>query len=274
MMEELEAVASVFLAWWRDADYPTRRRERETMARLHFRLEGRSSEFVDFADFTYFSGALRECLRSVYRRRHPGSGALPKFSIADLKIGSTDVDLQGDSQTVEDLAEAIVSIRHRRFPKHFTFDDVRAFKKLGKPLEYSTSAIEVQSIPIDNEFVQACNDLLDSASESIGEAIGSLDGLNVHARNVFRLYPEEQDRGVECTFDSALFEEVQAALKQRVIVRGTLIRDPGGVTIHRIPAVKSIEILPTLDQMPPITDLFGLFEETPINFNSASDQWG
>lgn len=244
------------------------------MQNLSFKLIGRSNDLVDFADFAYFTSSLRECLKSVYRVKHPGSGALPKFLIEDLRVGSAAGRIVGHYESVEGLVRAIVSIRNHRFPKHFTFEDVRVFRKLGKPLEYSTAAIEVQKLPIDAEFVQACSDLLDSATESLGEAIGSLDGLNVHARNFFRLYPEGQDRGVECTFDPEIFDQVQAALKQRVLVRGKLIRDPNGVTIHRIPHVESIEVMPPADQAPPITELFGLFSKSPINFNSASDQWG
>ena len=243
------------------------------MARLHFKLEGRSSDLADFGDFSYFSAAVRDCLRSVHRVGHPRSGAIPKFSVAELSVSSAVVCLDGDRESVDDLVDAIVKIRHRLLPKHFTFEDVRTFQKLARPLEHSAAAIQVQSIPIDQEFVDGCIHLLDSGRQSIGEAIGSLDGLNVHAYNFFRLYPEGQNRGVECVFESTLFDQVQAAIKKRVVVRGLLVRDLDGVSIHRIPQVESIEILPPADQTPPITDLFGLFEKTPISFKAASDEW-
>lgn len=243
------------------------------MASLQFKLEGRESDRADFADFSYFTEHLRNCLKRVHRVKNPGSGPLPKFGIADLEVGSAMVTLDGDPECVADLTTAIERLKNRQLPDAFTYEDIKAFRKLARPLEHSTSTITVQRIPIDIEFVSGCDELLESATEAIGDAIGALDGLNVHRHNFFRLYPEGQDVGVECTFDPALFDDVQAALKKRVVVRGNIVRDPNGVTIARINHVQSISVLPDPDELPPISDLFGLFKDTPIDLEAASNQW-
>lgn len=243
------------------------------MPTLQFKLDGRESDRADFADFSHFSEHLRGCLKRVHRIKHPGSGPLPKYEIADLEVGSAMVTLQGDREAIDDLMVAIQRIRNRQLPDDFTFDDIRAFRKLANPLDHSTSTITVEQTPIDQEFVAGCDELIESATEAIGDAIGSLDGLNVHKYNFFRLYPEGQNVGVECTFDSALLEAIQAAFRKRVVVRGVIVRDPNGVTIARIKDVESVTVLPDADELPPISDLFGLFKDTPIDFEAAAKQW-
>lgn len=243
------------------------------MASLQYKLDGRESDRADFSDFSHFAEHLRGCLKRVHRIRRPGSGLLPKYEIADLEVGSALVTLQGDPESIDDLMIAIHRLRNRQLPDDFTFEDIRAFRKLASPLDHATSAITVGQTPIDDQFVAGCDELIESATEAIGDAIGSLDGLNVHKYNFFRLYPEGQNVGVECTFDSELLEAIQSAFRKRVVVRGVIVRDPNGVTIARIKDVQSVTVLPDAGDLPPISDLFGLFKATPIDFETAADGW-
>ncbi|MGB7328204.1 MAG: hypothetical protein WBD31_25235, partial [Rubripirellula sp.] len=100
-----------------------------------------------------------------------------------------------------------------------------------------------------------------------------LDGLNVHARNFFRLYPEGQDRGVECSFDPSLFKVVHAAVGHRVRVSGLIVRDPNGVTISSVGKVTEVTTLPPASELPPLSSLFGLFKNSPIDREVSKSGW-
>lgn len=156
------------------------------MTKLRYRIEG-DDGVADFEDFTRFNDRLQDCIRRVHRSETP-RGRLPRLSVVDLRMGSAVVGIDGDAALIGRVIETIRSLKHGDTPRWLTYADIRAFGKLGSPLDFHTRHITVADIDIDREFVDSCTNVVDGAKESHGELIGSLDNLNVHRKFQFRLY--------------------------------------------------------------------------------------
>lgn len=246
------------------------------MAVLTYKIDGVDG-FADFADLAEFSAALTEALRVIHRVEHPGYGPLPRYRVQRLEVGSALVGLGGEieaAKAIVNLVRSVEQIRNRQRPD-LSLDGpaVRALRKLSDPLESSTASIVLNDVPIDSQFRSGCNWLLDNAPKSFGQAIGRLEGLNVHHQNFFRLYPEGQDRGAECYFSESLYGDVYSATKRRVRVEGLIQRDPDGVGVDRITKISRLEILPESDQLPSFESLFGLWKDAPIDAQELRGGW-
>ena len=244
---------------------------------LEFTLEGKDDRRADFADTAEFCRSLVDCLRRMHRVDHPGTSKLPRYRIQKLEIGSAVIGLSSDQSTdhaVVLLTQTLSSIRNRRqYDAPLNAEDIRAFRSLSDPLESQTSTIVVADVPIDAVFRESCEWMLAQAPKSLGQAIGRLEGMNVHNRSFFRLYPEGQDKGAECYFADDMYDKVHDAMKKRVQVRGMIHRDPDGVGIDRITQIEDIEVLPETAELPSLTSLFGLFESEPINRQMIGEGW-
>jgi len=127
---------------------------------------------------------------------------------------------------------------------------LRRFRALADCLASETAFIEIADTVIDEEFRAACDKRILKSPQSYGSAIGRLDGVNVHDRKFFRLYPEGQDRGVECFFAEQLYVKVLEAMRKRVQVQGLIQRDPDGVGIDQIRQVQEVRIIPESKDLP------------------------
>lgn len=247
------------------------------MALLNLRINGLNDPRADFADVAEFCDALTECLRRVYRSRNPGFSALPRYRVQNAGIGSLTLDLAGDEvgeQVAAETVDTVSRIRHRERPSiQLTGDDVRAFRKLARPLESNTKSIEIGDVPIDARFVSGCDFLLSESPKSYGEMVGRLDGMNVHNRNSFRLYPEGETRGAECFFPDELYEKVHSLMRRRVRVAGLIQRDPDGVGVDSISQISSVDPLPEANELPSLQSLIGIFAKQPLSREFLDSGW-
>lgn len=245
------------------------------MATLKFKLEGRESS-CDYGDFCQLASEISDLLRRLFRRRNPGNNPTPRFEISQLKTGSAICEILAEESgalSIVDFVSTINAIRNREAPDlRVTNDDIRAFKKLADPLFSHSERLDINGISISPTFKEDCDWLINSVPASFGQLTGRLEGMLVHVRQYFRLYPEGQDRGVECYFEDALYEKVHAAMKMRVRVTGLIHRDPDGIGIDRVKKVSDIEPLQEDRDLPTFCSLMGLFEKNPVNLGAGWDE--
>lgn len=245
------------------------------MGTLNFKLNAKSGKSVDFSDFSDFSGKLNEALRRVHRSLD-SSGRIPRYEVYQVEIGSIGCGIQSTGPgaiCLKLFAETAEAIRSKtRPPINMTSADARAFRKLADCLDSHIESIVVnEEIPIDTKFVAGCEWLITSAPKGHGEAIGRLEALNVHNAKSFRIYAEGNDRGAECFFPDDFQSKVLSLVTKRVRVAGLVHRDPDGIGIDRITNIQSIELVPENDELPKLSDLLGLFKDSPVNVAAGWD---
>ena len=245
------------------------------MDKLEFYLQGKEQKGYDFADLAVFSTNLTEALRRIHRIYEPGQTRIPRFEIVALELGSYRSTLASSGAgalAIAGLIASIGAIREHQVPKlRLTGDDIRALKQLAEPLERQTSMIRIENIPIDNEFVSGCDSILKNAPKSFGQAIGRIEGMNIHRSNVFRLYPLDANKGTECYFDENMYDKVISYMNKRVRVEGLIHRDPDGIGIDKITQLTVIEKLPENSELPTMSSLFGAFKDTNLDIGSGWD---
>lgn len=244
---------------------------------LEITIEGKIDRRADFADTAEFCRSLVDCLRRMHRVDHPGVSRLPRYRIQKLEVGSAVIGLsssQSPDHAVVLLKQTLDSLHNRRSGTvPLNSEDIRALRSLSDPLESQTAAIFVDDIPIDKAFRDSCEWMLSQAPKGFGQAIGRLEGMNVHNRQFFRLYPEGQDRGAECHFPDDMYDQVHRAMRKRVQVHGLIHRDPDGMGIDRITQIASLAEVPESESLPSLTSLFGLFKNSPIDRQAMNEGW-
>lgn len=99
-----------------------------------------------------------------------------------------------------------------------------ALSDFGKQLRNDVATIETRDrlMVLDRGIVAQIDDKLGSVRKSHGTVSGVIEGLNVHSKPwTFTIYPEIGPRKIRCFFREELLPDVQAAIRQRVLIRGT-----------------------------------------------------
>lgn len=244
------------------------------MATLKFIVEGKRDKRADFADVSSFCENLNECLRRAFRANNRLVHVYPRFKITELAIGSAVHGIVGDDETIEAVKSNVARIRERLQPVFpMRTEDLRKYRALSDVLESHTELIVFGDTVIDDTYRDSCNYLLAKAPRSIGSVIGRIDGINVHKRSFFRLYPEGQDRGVECTFTDDLYLNVYQLMRKRAEVVGLIHRDPDGCGIDQISRVDTIKEIPEASELPSLRSLFGIMAGLQSSSNDRASGW-
>lgn len=243
------------------------------MDKFEFYLKGKEQNGYDFADLAVFATNLTEALRRVHRIYEPRPSKLPRFEIVALELGSYRSVLASGGAgalAILGLITSIGEIRQHQVPKlGLSGDDIRAIKRLADPLNFQTECIRIQDIPIDKVFVDGCETILKNAPKSFGQAIGRIEGMNIHRGKFFRLYPFDVDKSAECYFDDELYSRIINCMGHRVRVEGLLHRDPDGIGIDKITKITAIEKLPENSDLPTMSSLFGAFKDAKLDIGSG-----
>jgi hypothetical protein len=93
-------------------------------------------------------------------------------------------------------------------------------------------------------------------SHALGSVLGRLGLVSVEPRAYFNVYDALTHRAVRCRFKDEQFEEVRAALRQRVIVSGTVHRNARGTAISVDNA--ELTVMPNDAELPGTADIAGL----------------
>jgi hypothetical protein len=240
------------------------------MSELTFKMTAKKGNCVDFGDFTNFADRVHQLLRFT-NRAIESTDRSPHFVIQSLEIGSAFCSLgNADAQSgycMDAFIATAVALRNKtRPPIKLTATDIRTFKKLAEPLENLTDTIVLNgSIAIDQQFVEGCEFVIATSPKSFGQAIGRLDGMNIHTAKFFRIYPEGVNQGAPCYYDDDMHEKVVSLIGQKILVEGLIYRDPDGIGIDQIRQISRLDRVKEDDELPKLSDLFGLFKGCPVD---------
>ncbi len=132
--------------------------------------------------------------------------------------------------------------------------------RIGTSLIYTkteTPSVETQA-PINEITLNNVKQLTKAKYKAYGSIVGSLDSINVHKGNEFRVWDEKTNKAVTCKFRESDLERVKSRLKQRVVVYGSLESNSAGIPL-RIDAER-FDVL-AKRRPPTIQEVSGLVED-------------
>ncbi len=126
----------------------------------------------------------------------------------------------------------------------------------GMILELIDGNRVIRNVTVTRHAAEHLGVALQERRHSIGSLIGRLDTISVHQRLNAGLWHERTGERVTVTFDPPQTDEITAALGKRVELAGRITRtlDDRLVDIR----MRSVEILPDLNDGPQLTGLVGL----------------
>jgi len=238
---------------------------------LTLRLVGPDDEggAVRFEDFRTFCDKMTECLRrsevAVTRR----AGRI-RYRIVNLQSGSAVVTLEAVApkrtrKEWTDRRADVLGFFKRTvatlevstdYDPRLSPDDLFAFRQLRAKLHH-TKEVWVEQAQITNQYVANIDSILGAPIRSEGSVSGFLEGLNLHQKDEFILYPPIPGYRIVCSFPESMFEQVREALRRNVTVTGTLSHHPDRAFPDRV-QVRQLEIQPPNDQLPKLRELKGI----------------
>lgn len=221
---------------------------------------------VFLTDFRHFCDGLEACLKRAEKLATGHSGRVA-YRIAGLAMGSAQITLEavkcgkGRDARVPVLRlfrKTVTAIQGgKRLDPRLGPDDVALFKKLASPLSGQSKALFIDETEITPQYTANADTILRTATVQEGSVAGLLEKVNVHERCQFVLYPPIPGYTITCDFPESMLPEVRKAIKRNVTVRGSMhyyADRPFPKLVH----VKSLEIHPCDDELPPLTALRGL----------------
>lgn len=236
---------------------------------LEFHLEGdpRKDGQVLARDFVEFLGNVLNTLRQleIERGKKPSIG----YRIVDLELGSAIVALEPEAEDLtdapailSDFLDGFAAVRDRTLhTKRFAPATQKAFRSLAKPLSASHLRLvsvraASRNVELRSETGPALRAITAPDVHAMGLMSGFIDAINVHREPLFFLYPEVGPSRVRCVFDRSMLDEVRAALKRFVTVRG-MIEYPEGSPFATRVTVEHIDVHPREPDLIPLEALFG-----------------
>jgi hypothetical protein len=241
---------------------------------------------VLFADFREFCEALTSCLRVVENVVSRKSKI--RYLISDMRTGSplTMTLAPLPPRKGQDVREEVLGLFVETvggleeggvIDPRFTKEDLRTFRRLAEPLGRRLAGVEIASRRITTNFLANVDVLIGASIPSEGSVSGRLERLNLHEKKEFALYPPIEGFVVVCVFPDELTDKVIAAINRTVTVHGRLIFRPDSPFPERV-QVRSLEIHPSDDELPRLSELRGLLRggignQTAVEFlNTIRDE--
>lgn len=234
---------------------------------LTFKIVGADKDqgLVMYDDFVAFCQAVQRCLRCSAQIAADEPNHIA-YRITNMSCASACVSLQArrrggaspedPKRTVAFFRRAVAGIQRGEIDPRIGPHDLETFKELATPLKRA-KGVAIGRVQITEKFPRAIEKLMASWSRSQGSVAGSLDRINVHNKHEIVLYPSLPGSRVTCTFPENLLGEVQAAIKRRVTVQGTLHWKPGDAYPYKVQAT-SITLHPRDEDLPTFADLKAL----------------
>ena len=149
-------------------------------------------------------------------------------------------------------------------PDYFTDAAVQTAKELAKlSSERGVRRIEVSNghgsaVAVTSQLVANVDKLVGPVVESYGTIEGRLEGLVVHGERRFFIYDSLANRQVTCHFGERIsLTEIFQAFEKRVAATG-LIRSKLGTGERVSVEVAQLEVFPSDDLLPPVTEILRL----------------
>lgn len=235
---------------------------------LKVRLVGNDEDdgIVRFDDFRNFCDNLAKCLRkseSLVSTKPASIG----YRLASLETASASVTLEAlPPMNGRDYRDEVLSLFRDTVSNleggmpvdpRVDRDALEAFRDLVTPLHRSTKEVWIENSRLTAHFEASIQRILGASIASEGAVSGILEGINVHNRTEFVLYPPIPGNRIRCSFPEELFDAVIHAIRRNVTVWGTLYHDKDKAFPHMV-QVKRMETHPRDTDLPTLESLKGL----------------
>lgn len=240
---------------------------------LKIRLRGAEadSEHVRLQEFIKQLEAVRIALKHTEHLVSDDGKSPINYLITDLTHSSpATVSIEAFDEFDTDKPSAVISkfiggireiLFERRAPADFDRQTLEAYKGLTSGLRKHVSEFTIidgeSEVLVPRELEHVIDTVIGPDILSEGVVKGGLEAVNVHSKQSFVIYPDIGPNRVECNFKKSLFDLVKSALRQHVIVSGTMkykSMDPFPYAMD----VKNIEVCPPDDELPSLWDLRGI----------------
>lgn len=226
---------------------------------------------VDFADFvdalTNFLGLLKDVDATVAQRKtgtlnwrvtalnrdpHPIVGVTPY-----LRRAMNDISSFVEREVVRNMATLTMNGERNKFFSDAALARVeriaRMTPRIGSSIIYIDTREQMNiSTTITQQTLSHVQDLTDVKSQSFGSVIGELGSISVRRGNEFRIWDEDSNRPVRCSFSQIEEKKIKELLRHRVIVTGIVSSNRYGLPLSvSIESVDKADIgdLPTIEEM-------------------------
>lgn len=119
-------------------------------------------------------------------------------------------------------------------------------------------SIDGHSVAINSTTLKNVRELTAKKYEGVGSVLGRLEAISVHSGNEIRVWDENTNRPVVCTYPAALEDKIKANLRKRVLVSGTVSYNASGQPLSC--AVADVDPYPESDELPTIEQVSGLID--------------
>jgi hypothetical protein len=119
-------------------------------------------------------------------------------------------------------------------------------------------SVNGRSVAINETTLKNVREITAKKYEGVGSVLGRLDVISVHSRNEIRVWDENTNRAVVCTYPEALEDKVKENLRKRVLVSGVVSYNASGQPLTC--SVEDIEAYPEPESLPTIEQVSGLID--------------
>lgn len=235
--------------------------------RLSLSLSG-PRKVASLDDFATALAAFRSSLLNVYRCATGIDDA--EYDISDLKLGSAVIEAEPIAEFAahgplvaalyEDTVDALQS--GRSLDPRIDFQTVSAFGKFSAIAKKKGVSLSVGRITITKAYSERIAELLRPESSARGSVSGRLEGISIHGKSRFILYPPVRGEQIDCIFDRDDLPSVAEALGSTVTVYGQLWYAHNKAFPVRV-NVDGFDIEPSDDELPTLLDACGIMQDYP-----------
>lgn len=231
---------------------------------------------VDFEYFASFCGGVMNCLR---RSERIVAAANIRYVVTGLECASAKVKVRAlPPDNGPDRRPAVIGFFHATIEgmqqgmidPRMQSDDVQAFAQLSEPLKHGIQVVigRTKLTARHLQFLDGSGDAAEStrvveaanvaiaAEDEVAEGFvtGMLDRLDLHGgKNEIVLFPAI-GKPIRCRFQDEQTNQIRAAIKRNVTVRGKLHYRRGKMRPYRVEA-KEMRIHPTDADLPTLHDV-------------------
>lgn len=162
------------------------------------------------------------------------------------------------------LVDGFPEIQEGKRPESYSDEALEHVRRLSALISDGVRGVTVnapmipRSATITKETAARIEAVIGQGYTSIGAIEGSLEGISIHGQPSFTVYDAVTGRAVRCDFKESMRQQVIEALGHKVIVHGSIRRDPLG----RATRVREVDEFRRLGMAPavPLERLEGMFK--------------
>ncbi len=263
----------------------------ERPALITIRLEGEDGKSVPFETFALVVPNWRRIVMAFTSEYAEGldpqwdvtslsigsatMGIVPRIVMTDLVVPSEDMLNRPYEPMSRALVRALSAVEQGADPFDVMPDAaVGPFNQMSKAFDDSVATIEIMTPFAGTALTAAVTTDRDFPARrvaSVGSVTGFVQGVFFGRRPYFQLRNRHRSLDIKCYFDAdRQYDEVVGSLRQRVEIRGRLLRDLDGA-IARVDPVRNITRFVPDDELPSLSDLAGILPD--LTDGLLSDEW-